>query len=146
MKLFSLLFLSLIITSSFIGETEFDKALQKAKDEHKLVLVRFSGSDWCIPCIKMGKEIFENADFKNYAESSLVLVVADFPRLKKNKLPADQQKANDELAEKYNRDGNFPLTVLTDENGTVLKTWEGYSNMTPGEFISQLKQFADDRK
>jgi len=146
MKLFSVLFLSLIITSSFIAETDFDKALQKAKQEHKLVLLRFSGSDWCVPCIRMSKAIFENQSFKEYAEANLVLVAADFPRLKKNKLPAEQQKANDDLAEKFNSQGNFPLTVLIDEKRSVLKTWEGYDEMTADQFISELKKFTEGIK
>jgi len=42
----------------------FETAEATAKANHKLILLNFSGSDWCIPCIKMHKEIFENETFK----------------------------------------------------------------------------------
>ena len=76
-------------------ETDFSKAQQSAKTEHKLILVNFSGSDWCGPCIRMHKDIFESNSFTQYAGEHLVLVNADFPRLKKHELSKDQQKKND---------------------------------------------------
>lgn len=139
MRFFSLAGLALLFAFSFGWETDFGKAIEKAKKEHKLVLLKFSGSDWCIPCIKMQKEIFSADAFEKFADSSLVLVNADFPRLKKNKLSKDQQKKNDELAEKYNKQGSFPLTLILDTNGQVLKSWESYSKMTPEQFIAQIK-------
>jgi len=64
----------------------------------------------------MHKEIFETADFSNYANEHLVLVNADFPRQKKNQLTKELQQQNDMLAEKYNPKGSFPLTVLLTVN------------------------------
>lgn len=139
MRLFTIAGLALLFTISTGWETDFEKAREKAKKEHKLVLLKFSGSDWCIPCIKMQKEIFENDAFKQFADSALVLVNADFPRLNKNKLPKDQQKQNDKLADKYNKQGTFPLTLLMNNKGEVLKSWESYTKMTPEQFISQIK-------
>src|SRR4026208_2296527 len=100
-------------------ETDFNKAKESAQSEHKFILLNFSGSDWCGPCIRMHKEIFETDDFKKYADDNLVLVNADFPRLKKNQLSKDQQKKNDLLADKYNPKGIFPLTVLLAADGSV---------------------------
>src|ERR1044071_1571360 len=111
--------------SNVTWETDFTKAQQSAQSEHKFILVNFSGSDWCGPCIRMHKEIFDNSSFTQYATDHLVLVNADFPRLKKHELPKDQQKKNDELADKYNRNGIFPLTVLLSADGKVLKEWQG---------------------
>ena len=64
---------------------------------------------------------------------------ADFPRLKKHQLPADQQKQNDALAEAYNKKGSFPLTVLLDAHGHVLKEWEGVAADSPENFIAQIE-------
>lgn len=127
-------------------ETDMSKALEKAKKEHKLVLLKFSGSDWCLPCMKMQKEIFESQSFIKFADTSLVLVNADFPRLNKNRLSKDQQKKNDALAEKYNKQGTFPLTLILDTDGKVLKSWESYSRMTPEQFIEQIKPLLHDGK
>ena len=127
-------------------ETDFDKAKQAAGTEHKLILLNFSGSDWCAPCIRMHKEIFENTAFVQYAEEQLVLVNADFPRLKKHQLPPEQLKKNNQLAEMYNKEGEFPLTLLLTADGKVLKTWQGYTGSTADAFINQVKAAIDARK
>lgn len=118
--------------------TNFDQAKTEASQSHKFILINFSGSDWCGPCIRMKKEIFESSTFDSYASEKLVLVRADFPRLKKNQLDKEQAKANEALADRYNREGKFPFTVLTDESGKVLKQWEGYPNESPEQFVTEL--------
>jgi thioredoxin-related protein len=126
--------------------TDFVKAKEKAKEEHKLILLNFSGSDWCIPCIRTKKEIFDKESFSRYADSNLVLVNADFPRLKKDELPKSQEKENEALAEKYNKEGAFPLTILLDANGKVVKEWKGYPNVSPQTFVDQIKSVEQCRK
>src|SRR5690242_9963236 len=101
----------LLFTSNF-WETDFSKAREMAQADHKLIVLNFSGSDWCGPCIRLHKEIFESQSFTSYANDHLVLVNADFPRLKKNQLSKEQEAKNDQLAEKYNKEGKFPLTLL----------------------------------
>jgi thioredoxin-related protein len=124
-------------------QTDFEKAKQSAQTEHKLILLNFSGSDWCGPCIRMHKEIFESNSFKQYAGEHLELVNADFPRLRKHELSKDQQKKNDQLADTYNRDGIFPLTLLLTSEGKVLRKWEGFPQVSCDEFTGQVKAFAD---
>ena len=124
---------------SFTGwETNFDAAKQQAAKEHKLILLNFSGSDWCGPCIRLRKEIFESTAFKQVADSALVLVNADFPRAKKNQLTKELQQANDTLAEKYNEKGAFPFTLLLDADGKVLRSWDGYPKEGMDEFIAEV--------
>lgn len=107
-------------------ETNFDQAKTEAKTSNKLILLNFSGSDWCGPCIKLKKEVFESEAFMTYAAQHLVLVRADFPRSKKNQLSPQQTTHNESLAERYNPDGQFPLTVLIDASGNELNHWVGY--------------------
>lgn len=146
MRSFSV-FLTGILLSSLIGwETDFENAKKKAEKEHKLILLNFSGSDWCIPCIRLHDEIFENTFFKNFADSNLVLINADFPRLKKNQLSKEQQKKNEKLADKYNPQGSFPFTILLNAEGKVIKTWDGFPNKTAEQFARQIKEFLDARK
>ena len=135
------LYSSLLLSTGW--EVDFNKARASAQSEHKLILLNFSGSDWCGPCIRMHKEIFENTGFKQYADEHLVLVNADFPRLKKHELSKDQQKKNDQLADKYNKDGIFPMTVLLAPDGKVLKEWKGFPPLSPEEFTRQVKAVAD---
>jgi hypothetical protein len=92
------------------------------------------------PCIKLKKDVFESEEFQAFAEANLVLVRADFPRLKKNQLAKDQQAKNDALAERYNHDGKFPLTVLLNEQGKVLKEWDGYQPST-SKMVAEIQHF-----
>src|SRR6478609_5571387 len=126
--------------------TDFKKAKAQAKSENKLILLNFSGSDWCGPCIRLKKDIFERATFVNYADENLVLVNADFPRLKKNMLSKELQKQNEALADTYNSNGAFPLTLLLDAEGKVLKKWEGLPAMSPEEFTNDIKAATDGAK
>lgn len=87
----------------------------------------------------MRKEIFDSEVFKNMADAELVLVNADFPRKKKNQPTADQQNINDEMADKYNRQGIFPYTLLLNSEGKVVRTWEGLPDETAETFTVDVK-------
>ncbi len=112
-----------------------------AQKQHKYILLNFSGSDWCGPCIRMKKEIFESPAFKEMADSELVLVNADFPRNKKNQPSPAQQKINDATADRYNPLGKFPFTLLLNEKGAVLGTWEGLPDESPEVFIGDIHNY-----
>jgi thioredoxin-related protein len=140
------LFSSFLVSTGSGWETDFSKAQQSAQSEHKLILLNFSGSDWCGPCIRMHKEIFEQSGFSDYANDHLVLVNADFPRLKKHELSKDQQKKNDKLAGRYDADGIFPLTVLLTADGKILKEWKGFPSVSSEEFTNQVKAIVDANK
>ncbi len=130
--------LVMVFTLSTEWLTNMTAAKEVATKENKYILLNFSGSDWCGPCIKMKKEVFESESFLNLAEKKLILVRADFPRSKKNKLSDEQTKHNEALAEKYNPSGKFPLTILLDANGKVIKEWDGYAFSSQDKFIANL--------
>jgi thioredoxin-related protein len=134
--LFFLLSTLLLPGTSWLGDINI--ARTEATQESKMILINFSGSDWCGPCIRLRKEILESSTFETYAEGHLVLVRADFPRQNKNQLDAAQVKRNEALADKYNPDGKFPFTLLVDKNGKVLKTWDGFPNESPEKFVSEI--------
>lgn len=137
-----ILLAALIAVSGFSGTkwlTNFDEAKTEANQSHKNILINFSGSDWCIPCIRMHKEIFESDAFANYTNDNLVLVNADFPRLKKDQLSKEQMKRNEALADQYNPKGKFPFTVLVDANGKVLKQWDGMPNESADKFVGEIE-------
>jgi thioredoxin-related protein len=145
MKLLAIAFMAFFSTNvTWLGD--FDSAKTQAVQQHKLILVNFSGSDWCGPCIRLRKEILESATFEAYATDHLVLVRADFPRQKKNQLSKEQVKLNEALADKYNSDGKFPYTLLVDETGKVLYQWDGFPNETTDQFISQIDQIVQAKK
>ena len=86
--------------------TDLEKAFEKAKAEKKSVLVEFTGSDWCPPCIAMRKNVFSKKEFVDAASKKFILVELDFP-----KGDPELKKKNDPLAEKYKIEG-FPTVIL----------------------------------
>ncbi|MEN8186275.1 MAG: thioredoxin family protein [Bacteroidota bacterium] len=120
--------------------TNYEEAIQVAKQENKNMVMVFAGSDWCAPCIKLEKYIWESEDFIKYSEENWVLLKLDFPRKKANKLSKEQQAHNDALAGKYNKKGYFPLVLFLDDNGNVLGE-TGYKDITPQAYINHLKSF-----
>ncbi len=140
MKVLILILLTLFSTGvTWMGN--FNEAKTEAAKTHKLILINFSGSDWCGPCIRLRKEILESAAFEDYASLNLILVRADFPRQKKNQLSKEQVRLNEALADKYNAEGKFPYTLLVYENGKILQRWDGFPDETPEQFIAQIKKF-----
>jgi thiol-disulfide isomerase/thioredoxin len=122
------------------------EAQAKAKNEHKLILLNFSGSDWCIPCIKMQKNYFENEVFKSAADSSLIVIRADFPRKKKNLPGKDIIRENELLAERFNPQGSFPFTLLLDQDLHILKSWEGLPEEDVTAFTQNIRSLAPQDK
>lgn len=135
----SILFLLSIFTLPTIWLENFNDAQKAAKESHKNILINFSGSDWCAPCIRLRKEILESDTFEKYAANNLILVRADFPRQKKNQPTKEQIKLNEALADKYNQTGKFPFTVLVDENGKVIRSWDGFPDETATSFVAEIE-------
>ena len=144
MKLLPLLLLSMFSTLRGGWQTDFEAAKQIAKKEGKYILLNFSGSDWCVPCIRLKKEVFHNDQFEKFADSSLVLVNVDFPRSKKNQPSREVQLRNESLAEQYNSLGKFPFTLLLTADGKVIQSWDGYTSNSQ-TFIDQIKAACHDR-
>ncbi len=118
-------------------QTDFETAKKQATDEDKTIIVVFSGSDWCAPCIKLEKNIWQSDAFKAEAANNWILVKADFPRKKANELSKEQTEHNRKLAEKYNNEGSFPLVVVLDKNAKILGKM-GFKNVTPEEYIKMI--------
>lgn len=121
-------------------ESSYAETLSAAKIEDRPILLVFSGSDWCGPCMKLEREVWQSKEFRTYAESKLVLYKADFPRKKDHQLPLDQSKENNVLAEKFNPKGYFPLVVLLEKQQHVLGE-AGYQKLSPQEYVSLINSF-----
>lgn len=120
--------------------TDFETAKTKAEQENKQILLVFSGSDWCAPCIKLDKNIWQTNTFQDYAETHFILLRADFPRRKKNQLSEQQQKHNNNLAEQYNPNGYFPLVVLLNADGNILNKL-GYKALETQAYINEINTY-----
>ena len=116
--------------------TDFEAAKEVAASEGKPLLLDFTGSDWCIWCIRLKDEVLTREVFTDYAEGELVLVELDFPRGKKQ---SEELKAqNAALLEKYGVRG-FPTIVLLSPDGDLIgKT--GYRKGGPEAYVEHLKE------
>jgi thioredoxin-related protein len=124
--------------------TQIDSAKAIASASHRPILMVFSGSDWCKPCILLRRELFESKAFETYAKGHLVLLELDFPARSKNKLSEEQVKHNEALAEKFNPDGGFPLVLVINTDDTILGTFGYEKNRTPEDYIQQLNGFLNE--
>ncbi|EDP71754.1 hypothetical protein FBALC1_04682 [Flavobacteriales bacterium ALC-1] len=120
--------------------TDFETAKSIAKEKNKTIVLVFQGSDWCAPCMKLDKEIFQSEEFKSHATSNYVMLKADFPRRKKNALSKELQEHNEKLAEAYNKNGYFPYVVVLNYKGDVLGE-VGYKKASPASYIELLESF-----
>lgn len=115
-----------------------DEAKTAALEEEKLILLIFSGSDWCRNCILLDHEVISSAEFHQLAENHLVLLKADFPRKRKNQLPEYRRAINESLAKNFNSAGEFPKVVLMDAREKILLE-SSYQQGQSTRFLEQLK-------
>ena len=112
----------------------YDDAMQISKQTGRPILAGFTGSNWCPPCIKLKKEVFETASFKNWAAENVVLLELDFPR--PNLQPEWIKKQNNELKNRYSRKiKGYPTVLILNSQGDVLGT-QGYIRGGPDRWIS----------
>jgi protein disulfide-isomerase len=119
--------------------TDLPKALAQAKADQKMVLLDFTGSDWCGWCKKFDAETLSTDKFSDYAKAHLELVTVDFPREKPQS--DDLKAANRALGAKYGVDG-YPTFVVLNADGKEIGRQVGYAPGGPEAFIAQLNGFS----
>ncbi|APZ48199.1 hypothetical protein BW723_17365 [Polaribacter reichenbachii] len=102
----------------------YKEALKKAKKERKVVLIYFTGSDWCGPCKILDKDLFSTEKFKNLSDKELVLLEVDIPRRRDLVAPA-KMKENLYLQKKY-KVKSFPNLMMVNSRGKKLAEKKGY--------------------
>jgi thioredoxin-related protein len=123
--------------------TDYPKALQQASKEKKEVLLDFTGSDWCIWCQKLQKDVFSQPLFQEFAKNNLILVEIDFPQGKEQS--DDLKKQNESLQKQYSVEG-FPTLILLDPKGNVIKKSSGYLQGGPEAFIAWVGNVKEKQK
>ena len=141
MKKLTMALVSLLVlyqASAAEGEwlTDLAKAKEKAKTEKKMILMYFTGSDWCPPCKALHKNILTSTEFVEYARKNLILVEVDFPNNKPQS--PELKKANAELAKKFDIDG-YPTVIVLDSSGKELSKRAGYGGEKTGDFIARIE-------
>jgi thioredoxin-related protein len=116
--------------------TDYAAALKKAQDEGEVMLINFTGSDWCPACIRLNSEVFDEPEFAAFAKENLVLLEVDFPRGKA--LSASQRAANEKLARRFSIEG-FPSVFIVSAQQRPLALL-GYEAGGPTNYINTLKK------
>jgi thiol-disulfide isomerase/thioredoxin len=109
--------------ASDLWSTDYDASIAQAAASKKPVLLEFTGSDWCPPCMKQNKDVFEQPAFEEFAKDKLVLVKLDFPRRKEQE--AEIKERNQKLAAQYSVEV-FPTIILLSSEGKELARQVGY--------------------
>jgi thioredoxin-related protein len=122
--------------------TDYDKALALSAKTGKPILVDFSGSDWCMWCVKLDEEVFSKKEFKQFAKKNFILLLLDFPRRKQ--LPEKLKRQNSELYRKYRVPG-FPTVLILNSKGEVIAR-TGYRDGGPRAYIKHLKELLAKKK
>ena len=141
MKKFSLLALAVLVSAGVASAElnwliDFDAAKSKAKTDNKLVLLDFTGSDWCGWCKRLDAEVFSKPQFQEYAAKNLVLVELDFPRSKQQSDAVKKQ--NMQLSSEYGIEG-FPTVIVLNAAGKKVGEL-GYMPGGPDAFIAALEK------
>ena len=117
--------------------TDYKTAQEQAKSGNKLLLLDFTGSDWCGYCIQLDRAILSQPQFKDYASKNLVLLEVDFPRRKPQSVETKRQ--NQELAQRYQIEG-FPTLVVLNGAGQTIWRYDGFYTGGVDAFLAQLNK------
>ena len=142
-KYMTILFMIVMTRSLVYGQIyeDAEKVFRLSEETQKPILLVFSGSDWCAPCIKFHNNVLSQESFLSYAADHFFILKADFPQRKK--LPAERKAQNEQLADQFNPAGQFPHIVLLNPDKKLIRTLF-YKNQSAERFVEELsRQFAE---
>ena len=112
------------------------EAIEQAEREDKMLLLNFTGSDWCGWCHKLEGEVFGTQEFETWAEDNLVRVFLDFPR--GIDLSDETRQQNAVLQQMLGVAGYPTVWLLGSDLTPLLKT--GYQDGGPASYIAHLER------
>jgi thiol-disulfide isomerase/thioredoxin len=116
---------------------DVDLALERAAEIKQPILLEFTGSDWCPPCMKMHREVLATPEFKEFSEREILYVVLQFLRYQPQ--PAALREANERAAARYRVNG-FPTYILLDSSGKELARHVGFMPGGPQAMIRWIQR------
>ena len=115
---------------------DFEKAKAQAAKEGKSILMEFTGSDWCPPCIQLEKNVLSQEAFKTGAPKNFILLKLDSPRDKSKQTPEEIEQYK-VLSKQYAVQG-VPTIFLTDAKGKPYWQTVGYSGDPADKYVANL--------
>mgnify|MGYP000019045990 CR=1 FL=1 len=127
--------------SSLDWHTNLEEAKKISQKTNKPILMYFTGSDWCPPCVALKKDFFENPEFVKRADD-FVLVMIDYPR-RVDIISEEQMAYNKKVINKYNKNKSFPKLLVLNHSGRELGRLSGYSSYSTDKDTSYHFAFVD---
>ena len=98
-------------------DTNFARSAELAKQNHRLLLLAFLGTDWSISSLKLDRQVFDQAEFTDNSKYNFLLCKLHFYQTQERAPEVVRQ--NEELAIKYNI-REFPTVVVLSPDGKEL--------------------------
>lgn len=117
---------------------DFNAAKTQATASKKKILIDFTGSDWCPPCINLENKVFKSPEFKTQMPPKFILVKLDNPRDKSKQSQAEQGHVRQMMAQFQIK--AYPTVVITDSTGKEIHRQSGYGGQGAQQWIDSLNQ------
>ncbi|WP_343747886.1 thioredoxin family protein [Fluviicola sp.] len=136
-KWIALLFSGMILSATTHSDEILAQLQKQSTKENKLIMVHFTGSDWCASCKVFQQEVMSTEQVKAEVQSNFIYYKSDYTLRKK--MTAEEQKRHDFLMEKLNYEGTYPLIVICDKDFNPLKSIQ--RTKLPQEFLEFVKPY-----
>jgi len=126
-----------ITTTTITWLENLEEGILEAKKNNKEIILLFSGSDWCKPCIELKSNVLNSTHFKQKTIEKYTFVNID---LKRNQSDITKKEISyrERMFEQYNPNGYFPYLLVLNSNGEILKTINGYKGQTVESYTAEL--------
>ena len=122
---------------------DFALAKEQAEKEGTDILMEFTGSDWCPPCIALKKNVLDTEVFKTKAPEKFVLLKLDSPRDKSKQTPAEIAQYR-KLADEFKVQG-VPTIILVDAKGRPYAKTVGFGGQKAEDYVATLVKNQESR-
>ena len=116
--------------------TDHAAAVKASKEQHKPIMMFFTGSDWCGWCKRLQAEVLTKDEFKTFAAQNLILLELDFPRGKEQ---SKEIKAQNPILQDDHQVQGYPTCVFVDASGKPKGT-VGYVQGGPAAWIAEVEK------
>jgi len=118
---------------------DWETAISAAQEMQRPILVNFTGSDWCVWCMRLKDEVFSQEEFQSYAKDNLIMLKLDFPR--EIKQSDELKKQNNDLLQEFGVQGFPTILLLNGEGKEIART--GYQRGGVSSYVKHLQQLLE---
>ena len=115
---------------------DYNAATAAARQTKRPIFVLFTGSDWCIWCQRLRKDVLSTPAFQKLAAEQLILMFVDSPS--DFELPTKVKQANEMLAKTLGAGGGVPHVIIVSHDGKKLGEISGYRKLP--EYLQELQK------